>query len=81
MVFKDIKSAEKCMWMIPKLDLQSQPLHAGWAGNNVTCEDDLSSVSTIYVEGLPSSVTTVKDLRQFLSKNDDISFCQVRTEQ
>lgn len=67
------------MCMIQTLDLQSKPLHADWAGNNVTCEDDLSAVSTIYVEGLPLSITTVKDLRQFLSKNDEISFCQVCT--
>jgi hypothetical protein len=69
------------MWTIPKIDIQSQPLRAGWAGNNVTCEDDLSSVSTIYVAGLPASIISVKDLRQFLSKNDEIAFCQVRTVQ
>ena len=63
--------------MMPKLDLQSQLLQAGWAGNNVTCEDDLSSVSTLYVEGIPSSITTIKELRQFFSKTDEITFCQV----
>ena len=78
LVFKDIKSAEKCMIMISKLDLQPRKLQAGWAGNDIVCEADLSQVSTIYVEGLPSSLTTVKELRQFLGKSEDISFCQVR---
>lgn len=68
------------MWMIPKLELQPQALRAGWAGNNITCEDDLFSVSTIYVQGIPSSIQTVKDLKQFFSKNnDEISFCQVQS--
>ena len=65
------------MTMISKIDLQPRKLQAGWAGNDIMCESDLTSVSTIYVEGLPCSVTTVKELRQFLGKNEEISFCQV----
>ena len=76
-VFKDIKSAEKCMVMISKLELQSRKLQVGWAGNDVTCEQDLASVSTVYIEGVPTTLTTVKELRQFLGKSDEISFCQV----
>ncbi|XP_046853711.1 cylicin-1-like [Xenia sp. Carnegie-2017] len=76
LVFKDIKSAEKCMLMISKLNLQARPLYAGWAGNKITCEEDLSSARTIYVEGLPQSIKTPTELGMYLSKNDDISFCQ-----
>ena len=65
------------MLMISKLDLQARPLYAGWAGNKITCEEDLSSARTIYVEGLPQSIKTPTELGMYLSKNDDISFCQV----